>query len=325
MIRDVEVYLRENIDDNILIMPWVKSNDLPLFLRNSYNFYEMKLLDKQQLLMEVLDIQVSFDQLEKHMKQVANVTNRDIVLLYKEISRYKRKKLIESKIAFLIEDGQMFMPFLGLDLKKVEKQVERKMKRFSTPAQVAYLYFLYNKDEVVNINVFAEKLKFNKMTASRALNELYNTNLITYQTGGKTGRSKEYRRIPDPDYFKWGKDYLKTPVKKLVYTKTIPLGALTAGLNALADLSMINPPRNRVVAIDRNRLKTEKIETIKDSELIRDQELVEVEVWDYDPRQFASIHQVDLASLYASLKEEADERVEQALLEVLRGEPWYMD
>ena len=325
MIRDVEVYLRENIDDNILIMPWVKSNDLPLFLRNSYNFYEMKILDKQQLLMEVLDIQVSFDQLEKHMKQVANVTNRDIVLLYKEISRYKRKKLIENKIAFLIEDGQMYMPFLGLDLKKVEKQVEGKMNRFSTPAQVAYLYFLYNKDEVVNINVLAEKLRFNKMTASRALNELYNTNLITYQTGGKTGRSKEYRRIPDPDYFKWGKDYLKTPVKKLVYTKTIPLGALTAGLNALADLSMINPPRNRVVAIDRNRLKTEKIETIKDSELIRDQQLVEVEVWDYDPRQFASIHQVDLASLYASLKEEADERVEQALLEVLRGEPWYMD
>jgi hypothetical protein len=325
MITDVEVYLRENIDDNILIMPWVKRNDLPLFLRNSYNFYEMKLLDTQLILMEVLDNQVSFDQLEKHLKQVKNVANRDIVLLYKEISRYKRKKLIESKIAFLIEDGQMYMPFLGLDLKKAEKQVEKKVKRFSTPAQVAYLYFLYNKDDVVNINVFEEKLRFNKMTASRALNELYDTNLITYQTGGRTGRSKEYKRIPDPDYFKGGQEYLKTPVKKLVYTKTIPLGALNAGLDALADLTMINPPRNRVVAIDRTRLKAEKIEIIKDFELIKDQDLIEVEVWDYDPRQFARLRQVDLASLYASLKEEADERVEQALLEVLRGEPWYMD
>jgi DNA-binding transcriptional regulator YhcF (GntR family) len=325
MIADIEVYLRENIDDNILILPWGKRNDLPLFLRNSYNFYEIKLLETQLLLMEVLDLQVSLDQLEKQLKQVKNVANRDIVLLYKEISRYKRKKLIDSKIAFLIEGGQMYMPFLALDLKKAEKHIVRKIKRFSIPAQVAYLHFLYNKDDVVNINALSEKLRFNKMTASRALNELYDTNLITYQTGGRTGRSKEYKRIPDPDYFKGGQEYLKTPVKKLVYTKTIPLGALTAGLDALAVLTMINPPRNRVVAIDRNQLKSEKIEIIKDSELIKDQDLIEVEVWDYDPRQFASMRQVDLVSLYASLKEEADERVEQALQEALRGEPWYMD
>lgn len=46
---------------------------------------------------------------------------------------------------------------------------------------------------------------------------------------------------------------------------------------------------------------------------------MELELWDYDPGQFSDTSHVDLLSLYASLKEETDERVLQALEEVLRG------
>jgi hypothetical protein len=57
--------------------------------------------------------------------------------------------------------------------------------------------------------------------------------------------------------------------------------------------------------------------------LARNNQLVEVEVWDYDPGLFFNNGHVDLLSLYASLKEETDERIEQALEEVLQGESWY--
>ena len=80
------------------------------------------------------------------------------------------------------------------------------------------------------------------MTASRALNDLYDANLLIYEIGGKTGRSKEYRRISDPEYFEKGRRFIKSPVKKVVYVKSAPAGTLVAGLEALAELSMINPP-----------------------------------------------------------------------------------
>ncbi|HHY23494.1 MAG TPA: MarR family transcriptional regulator, partial [Clostridiaceae bacterium] len=195
----------------------------------------------------------------------------------------------------------------------------------TTSTQIAYLYFLYHKEDVVNMTEFAEKMGFTKMTASRALNDLYNANLLTYEIGGKTGRSKEYKRIPDPDYFLRGREYLKTPVKKIIYLKTKPLGALTAGFDALAGLSMINPPGRSVMAVDRNQLNKEQIEIVKNKDLIKDAQLVELQLWDYDPKLFSDKHHVDLLSLYASLKEETDERVEQALDEVLQGEPWYTD
>jgi len=317
-------YLKENVDEQLTIKPWIKKNNLPVFLRDTYNFYEVTILGTRCILIEAADEMPNIDQLQKHIKQIKNLTDRQIVLFYKDITRYRRKSLIENRIAFVIEDGQMYLPFLGLDLKKVKEHVEE-AKGFTAPAQIAYLYFLYHKEEVVNTTDFAKKLGFNKMTASRALNDLYHANLITYEIGGMTGRSKEYKRIKDPDYFLRGRNYLKTPVRKIIYTKTRPLDALTAGMEALSELSMINPPGHPIMAIDRNKLNKEQVEVVNNKDLIKDTKLVELELWDYDPGLFSNNGHVDLLSLYASLKEETDERVEQALKEVLRGEPWYTD
>jgi hypothetical protein len=163
------------------------------------------------------------------------------------------------------------------------------------------------------------------MTASRALNELYHANLLTYEIGGKTGRSKKYKRIPDPEYFLKGRRYLKSPVKKVVFLETEPLGALVAGLEALAELSMLNPPGHPVRAMGREQFNTQKIEAISNKEVIKDTQLLELQIWDYDPAQFSHTKHVDPLSLYASLKEENDERIEHALEEALRAEPWYTD
>ena len=177
----------------------------------------------------------------------------------------------------------------------------------------------------MNTTKFAEKLGFTVMTASRTLNDLYDAKLLTYEIGGKTGRSKEYRRIADPEYFENGRVLLKSPVKKVVYVARVPEGALIAGLDALAELSMINPSDHPVRAIGRGQLDNTNIEIIKNMDIVKDEKLVELQIWDYDPKKFTDKKYVDLLSLYASLKEEKDERIEQALEEVLRGETWYTD
>jgi predicted protein tyrosine phosphatase len=322
---NVELYLRENIDHLIRIQPWVHKSVLPVFLRNNYNFYEATILATPCILLEAADEMPGLEKLQKHVKQIETLTKRQIVLLYKKISRYRRKSLIENRIPFVIADGQMYLPFLALDLKKGQETAGKTVKRFTSSAQLAFLYFLYHKEEVVNMTRFAQKMGFTRMKASRALNDLYSANLITCEIGGKTGRSKEYQRIPDPDYFVKGRGYLKSPVKKIVYSMTKPVDALSAGLDALASLSMLNPPEHRVVAMAREKFFQQKIEIIKNKDLIKDAKLVELQLWDYDPRFFADGNHVDLLSLYASLTEENDERVEQALFEVLRGEKWYTD
>lgn len=323
MVLPVEPYLKENVDEYTTVTPWNEKKSFPLFLQTRYHFYHMTILGTKCLLIEPVGEMAGIDQLKKHIRLVQNHTERHIVFFYKRISRYRRKSLMENRIAFLVEDGQMYLPFLGLDLKKAPEHVERDGKRFTTPAQIAYSYFLYHTDDVMNVTGFADTLGWNTMTASRALNDLYHADLITYEMGGKTRRSKQYRRIPDPDYFLKGRESLKTPVRNTVYTRTAPSGALTAGLEALAAVSLISPPGHPVWAIEKKRLREEAIEIVTNRDLIRDQPLAELQLWDYDPALFSRKSHVDLLSLYASLKEIADERIEKALEEALRGESWY--
>lgn len=345
-------YLKEHIDDYATIQPmqpWREKNTFPVFLRNIYRFYEMTILGINCILLEIIDEQPSVDVLQKHIKRIKklakpqgernlqsnrypnseqNQQNQHIVLFYKKISWYRRKSLIEKRIAFVIGDGQMYMPFLGLDLKKIPQQAEtetdKKKKIFTASAQLAYLYFLYNKEVVVNATVFAEKMGISVMTASRALNDLYYAELTTCEIGGKTGRSKQYRRIQDPDYFQKGRELIKSPVKKVLYGKNVPKGAYIAGLEALAELSMINPPDHPVKAISVKELHNQKIETVRNKDIIEDEKLAEIEVWEYDPGFFADNTYVDSLSLYASLKDKHDERVEQALEKIMGGKTWYM-
>ena len=321
----IESYLKENVDTHATIKPWYEKNKFPVFLRNTYNFYEMRILGTPCILMEIAYDMPGVVTLQKHIKRIETVTHRQVVLFYKELTRYRRKSLIENRVPFVVEGGQMYLPFLALDVKKAAEDVKTEVKHFTISAQRAYLYFLYHKNEVVNMTECAEKLGCTKMTASRALNELYRANLLTYEIGGKTGRSKEYKRIPDPEYFRKGRGYLKSPVKKVVFLETEPLGGFIAGLDALAELSMINPPGHPVRAVGREQFDTQEREVIKNKDVIKDTQLVELQIWAYDPTQFSHTKHVDLLSLYASLKDENDERIEHALEEVLQTEPWYTD
>lgn len=324
MLKNVEFYLKENLDDDVVIENWGDKNKLPLFLQSNYNYFEVKIHNRQIILAEVLEDSPNVEQLQKHLMQIKSQTEYPLVLLYNELSRYRRKSLIENRISFLIKDGQMYMPFLGLDLSKVPEIIEKEAKPFTTPAQIAYLFFLYNHNSIVNVTDFAKKMNFNIMTASRALNDLFHANLINYEVSGKTGRSKEYKRISNPEYFNKGKDYLKSPVRKIVHTIKEPEGAYLAGLDALSSLSMLNPEKKSVYAISKDNFYNSNIEIVKNWDLINDMNLVELEIWNYDPQLFSKDHYVDLMSLYLSLRDLKDERVEQALDEVLQGESWYM-
>lgn len=325
MLLAAELYLKENIDDHIEIKRWSKTNIFPVFLRNIYRFYSMTLLDTTCIIAEIIDETSGIDAIKKHIMRIEEVTSLQVVLYYKDITRYRRKSLIENRIAFVIEDGQMFLPFIGLNLKKAPEYVEKKLIKFSTSTQLAYLYFLYNNDTILNTIEFSKCLGFNVMTASRALNDLHDAQLVTYKIGGKTGRSKIYTKITNSEYIEKGMQFIKSPIKKIVYVKSAPEKTVVAGLEALSELSMINPPGYSVRAISKHALEQLNLDVIKNRDIVRDEKLVELQIWDYEPNLFSNKGYVDPMSLYASLKDEYDERVEEALEELLRGEKWLRD
>ena len=95
-----------------------------------------------------------------------------------------------------------------------------------------------------------------------------------------------------------------------------------AGLSALAHYSMLAEPENSSIALSREVWKSlQKKATVRRT-LADEPGALTVEVWNYTPTLFAQDGWVDRLSLYLSLKDTEDERVQDALDQMLEELPW---
>ncbi len=318
-------YLRENFDDEVKIRKWENQRKLPLIFHQKYNFYKTELLDKDFLLIEVSGDSSNIDELKKHMKILAKYTNENSAFLFKNTSQYKRKLLLKERIPFIIENGQMFLPFLGLDLNKMTKTRLKTVEKFSPVTQLIYLFFLYNKNLEKSSTELAKIFDFSQMHLLRALNDLYDLDLIHYKIGGKTNRSKIYRRIGDPDYYLKGREFLRNPINRIAHVDKVPDEYSFAGLDALSRFSMINPPDYPVLAVSKEEAKRLSPHFIKDMDRVSNEKPAEIQIWNYDPEYLKKDGIVDILSLSLTLEDLNDERVKQSIVESLRKESWYKE
>ncbi len=210
-------------------------------------------------------------------------------------------------------------------MQKSFSKISKSDEAFTINGQKVYIYFIYNKGLVINATELAFKLKTTKMSASRALNELEKLGLLVSHIAGNQMRSKYYQQIEESRFIENGFDYLTSPFSKKVYVEKAPTASYISGIEALSLNSMLNPPKNKVRAIYKKLYQKLKLEVINTSDIVKDNSLVELEIWRYDPELFTKNEFVDPLSLYVALKNDKDERVQQALDESLRGEKWYTD
>jgi hypothetical protein len=99
-------------------------------------------------------------------------------------------------------------------------------------------------------------------------------------------------------------------------------GLAAAGLSALATYSALAEPAVPVVALD--RVKARSLQGVRGVQELptADEAELEVEVWSYKPGLLSEGAAVDRLSLYLSLRDDTDERVQSALDEMMRGVTW---
>jgi hypothetical protein len=337
MLNYLKYFIKNNIDDNFVVMRLVNKKMIPLYLRNKYNFYEITILGQSCILLEIIDESPTINSLIKNIATIQKYIPKQVVIYFKELSSYRRKSLITNRISFIDEQGQFFLTFFGLlinnnsknmnEMLSSEIDAQKYLKKisFNSITQLAFLYFLYNEKVSITNNDFAKIFSTSSMNASRALKGLYYNNLVDYKITGKTSRSKIYNMISNDKYYMKGMDHLINPIKKIVYVKDIPENSYIAGLEALSKTSMLNPTIYKVRAISSNHFKEQNIKVIINEDIIKDSNLVKLEIWKYDPKYFVKNNIVDILSLYLTLKESKDERIEKEIKQLLRKESWYME
>ncbi len=257
---------------------------------------------------------------EKHLRKIMiNDTPFDgFCLIASELPGYTRRRLIERHIPFVIPGQQMYWPELGVaaQARKTARTVV-KPDAFTPAAQAVLIHALNgNIKTPITPKDLAGQLGYACMSMTRALDEIEASGL------GRVAREGRERRLD------FGKDqrtlwqealpYLRNPVRKTIRIKEVHLPPdlkIKAGETALADRSMLAPPKEPVYALGRQNWKklAESIEQIP----VEDDGTCRIQLWRYDPALFMKNGQVDPFSLYLSLRDEEDERLEMALAEMM--------
>lgn len=323
--KKFENYLFENLGLISHLKPWGKEKGLPYFLRDLYRFYECELLSQPLLVMAARDEKETTPAtIRKHIGQLQKKWSHEVLYLHPAISTYNRKRLIEQKISFVVPGNQMYLPVLGVDLREyVRSKRAEKIKKFSPSTQALVLSLLYDwPEDGVTPSQLADKLGYTSMTMTRAFDELEVSGLADVSM---KWRERVLRVEGEREQF-WEKclQHLRSPVSKRVKVQApydqypLPL----AGESALSRFSMLVAPSRSFYAVSGELWKTMQREW-QMGELSSHTDIsVVIEIWKYPPELFATQETVDPLSLYLSLLESNDERVEMALDELQEKFPW---
>lgn len=292
---------------------WNKQGALPMYIAGSYDFAAAILNGYRCIVLSPTEELVTLPALKKQIKRIQEIENVPVIIKLPTVSSYRRKKLIGSGIPFMTAK-QAFLPFMGTFLTQENEEAIEVTKLMYSAQQVVLMY-LYNNSKKLYVSDSTKKLPFTAMTISRAVKQLEATGFF-YTT--KDGVNK----VIESDYsgrvlYEKVKGYMRSPVRKIGYLNKTEITAdmVIAGDSALAEATMLNPSRVMTYAVYAKSFAKEKLV----NELIDPDEQVRVELWEYDPKQFSEDNMADRLSVALSFEANEDERVEEAVEELLEG------
>jgi DNA-binding MarR family transcriptional regulator len=304
---------------------WPEAGKLPFYLQNFYEFKQINLLGKPSLLMISRTSPGETPAIvRKHWKTISDGFDGDVIYVVEGVSSFNRKRFIEQRVPFIVPGNQLYIPMLGLDLREHFKQSKKPEKQWlSAAAQVLVLRELLGRaPQAMPAKELADLLGYSPMTLTRAINELVERDVATAEMIGREKRLEFTHH--KQELWQLAKPYLRSPVKKQVWVVEHSANDLIkdaeakfAGESALAEFTMIADPSNKILAVNASEWPgIKKLINIEECE-VKDVDCMQIQLWRYSPASITNSTLVDPLSLWLSLNNTNDERIEISRDELL--------
>lgn len=251
--------------------------------------------------------------ISKHLEKIKQTYNCPAILVMNHLTYRERSALIKRRIAFIVEKKQVYLPFMAIYLQERCDAEKIERKKILPSAQMLMIYYIYHGTDEIVLSQVGKVLSLTPTSIMRASKQLMEMGLFQVK---KYGVHKiMFSKKTPKNLYESAKEYILTPVKKKVYIpkNTLDDSMVLSGDSALAYYTMLNEPRVACYATD-NMTKWKSVATDK---LIDIDTQCELELWRYNPRIFSNKGYVDELSLALSYKNEEDERVQEAIEEML--------
>jgi len=322
-----ESYLRE-LEKSLFSFKPEDAPRLPLVLRERYKLFASRLFGREWLLaMEVEDWGTGTPtEYRQHLLQIAQATGKDhIAVVLPAISAKVRNRMVQMEIPFIVPNTQIYLPLAVMNLKENFRAPQSlEGKTLSPAAQVLFLLQLQKGGlENQSFKEISRGVGYSRASISAACAELEKNDLCRAFRKGKEQRM-EFSRPPE-ELWEAALPLLKSPVRKAHWVtwtlQPIPEARL-AGISALSRIGSLADDRVSTYAMKEQAVHEglEKGHFHGSADPHEADALLEA--WSYDPVLFSEGDAVDNLSLFLSLRQNPDERVQSALADMMEEFPW---
>lgn len=300
---------------------------VPIFLTAAYELASTELFGTRLVIaFEKEGIETATPtEYDKHVRLLEEALGLKVALGLHVVPSYVRNRLVRKDVPFVAAGRQAFLPFLAVDLREREPRLHGPARETLTPPAQAVLlsHLLGRKVEGTPLGDVAGELGYSAMTLSKVARELQAHDLACAPRNGKA-RLLEFR-LPRSELWEKALPVLTSPVRNTLFVQGRGAArkiGVVAGLTALARYTFIAGGELTVFAVWRNTLREAlRGNAIVECQVPEDADAV-IEVWTYDPLRLADIETVDRLSLYLSLRDSEDERVQKELVALLAEVGW---
>ena len=288
----------------------------------AYKFYDGEFHGVSLLFVEPRGKEASPRNLSLTASNLMSLFQLPAVFLLTECPAYKRERLIDKDVYFVVSDKYVHLPMLVAN-ERVRKS--KKAKALTPVAQYLLLYHLQIESlEGSAANDIKDRLPYSYSSITLGITCLDDLGLCQKMDDGSKRKVIHFNKT-GKELWEQAQSLLIDPVEKRVYcdefisNEHFPV----CGINALAHYTRLNPDPERMIMMTTKQLR----DFMASGALIRPNEYdgnVIIEAWKYPP--VTSINKkaewVDKLSLAISLSEDADPRVEGEVERLINDIEW---
>ena len=112
-------YLMDALGLRVDTARWPGTQALPQYLRTSYDFFVISLVEAPVLLaLDRREPGVPPATLGKEVAQIRKRFDGEVVYVQTQMTSYNRSRLVRQRTPFIVPGNQMYLPMLGIDLRE---------------------------------------------------------------------------------------------------------------------------------------------------------------------------------------------------------------
>lgn len=299
-------YLAELAGGEITTTPTAKRevDKLPMALSSGYSFCDIDMSNTAiTLAIPKEEEDNSPMQLSKRQIKMMDILGRPVVFVLDNMESYNLTRLTRARVNFIVPGKVIFIPSLMMVLRDI-KSAPKKMPDMMPPvAQLLVLYHIQvERLDGMNTAKIAKVMGLAYPTINLALKWLAKNSYIALE-GGK--EKQVSFTLQGKELWEKTLPLMSSPIERIVYSEAAIADSLLSGETAMGHYTMLAEPTTPIVAISKTMAKKNEALMNKQHGDYR------IEIWKYNPALLSKGEQVDRLSLYLSLKDSDDERVQK--------------